>query len=382
MLPFFVRSAVADGVTVTPVRSAASRAAFVALPYRLYRDDRLWVPPRRGDCRRRLSRRRNPFFDHADVALFLAHRGREVVGRIAAVHNHRPPQSHRDREGFFGQFECADDPEAAAALVRAAGDWLRGRGLVAMTGPVNFTTSDECGTLIEGFDLPPVVMSAYNPSYHAALLEGCGLVKAKDLYSWQWTADGNPLPDAISKIAQRAARGGVTVRPLELRDFRAEVARLRSLFNSTVSPLWGMQPFSDREFTDLATRLRPWARPEFLLIAEVRGRPVGTLLAVPDVNRALAAARGAPPVVRTARALRAVRSIDHGRVLALGVAAEYRLRGVEAILVERLAAAGLGLGMRSAEIGWTLEDNTSVNRTIARLGCRRTKVHRLWRRDL
>ncbi|MFP3966460.1 GNAT family N-acetyltransferase [Actinomadura fulvescens] len=352
-------------------------SAFIEVPYRLYRDDACWVPPRRGDCRRLLDRRRNRFFEYGDVGLFVARRGRTVLGRIAAIHNRRHPC-----EGFFGQFECVDDLAAARALFRAAGEWLGERGLSSMLGPVNLTTNDECGTLMEGFHLPPALLTAYNPPYHQALLRGCGLTKAKDLYSWEWMAEGSRFPASVGRIAARAERGGVTVRHVDLSDFRAELERVRTLVNLSLGANWGFQPFSDREFDELALRLRPWLRPEFLLIAEVGGRPAGTALGVPDVNRALAAARGALPGTGLLRILRAARRIDHGRFLLMGVLPEHRLRGVEALLLARLEAAARQAGLRSVEISWTLEDNHHLNRAFERFGCRRTKVHRLWHRDL
>jgi hypothetical protein len=372
-------------VTVEVARSRARIRRFVEFPYRLYRDDPDFVPPLRPDCRRLLSRRRNPFFEYGEAELFLARRDGRVAGRIAAVHNPRHNALYGVRDGFFGQFECVDDPAVAVALFRAAERWLRERGLTSIAGPVNFTTSDECGLLVDGFDAPPRVLMPYNPPYYPALLEHCGLRKAKDLWSWECGVEVDPR---VLRIAGRAGeRYGITMRSLDLRRFDADLARIRYVCDASMGNNWGYVPITDAELAAQGRALRKIVDPALVQFAEIGGEPVGLGLALPDLNQALPAARGrltrfGLPVGLVRLAL-AARRVDRVRGVLLGVLPEYQGRGIEALIYARGLTAMRTRGYRGpVELGWTLEDNDPVNRAHAAIGARRTKTYRIYRRDL
>src|SRR6476469_4150919 len=166
-------------VTITPVQSAADKDAFVLFPYSLYQGDPNWVPPLQMERKDFLNPKKNPWFEFGKVELFLARRGGQVVGRIAAVDDPRYNEFHGTKLGFFGMFEAINDPGVARGLFDAAATWLKARGFAQMLGPVNFSTNYECSVLVDGFDASPVVMMAYNPRYYPDLYEACGLGKAK-----------------------------------------------------------------------------------------------------------------------------------------------------------------------------------------------------------
>ncbi len=170
---------------IVPVEGDRARERFIRLPWRIYGGSLCWVPPLLAEQRRTLSSAHNPFFQHSRAELFLAERGGECVGRIAAIENRRHLEIYGDGTGFFGFFECIDDLETARALVTAANDWVRERGLVRLRGPMSFTINDECGVLLDAFDRPPVLLMSYNPPYYPALLEACGFEKAQDLLAYR-----------------------------------------------------------------------------------------------------------------------------------------------------------------------------------------------------
>jgi GNAT superfamily N-acetyltransferase len=378
--------ALADPPRVTVVRDSARRREFIRLPYRLYRGDPCWVPPLESERKAFLDPRKNPFFEFGDAELFLAHRGDQAVGRVAAVHNPRHNTHRGGSDGFFGLFECADDPGAAQALFEAVGDWLRGRGLTSSVGPVSFSTNGECGTLVEGFSSSPTVLMPYNPPHHDKLLLSCGFTKAKDLWAWEWTTQA-PVDGAVTRLARWAQeRGGVRVRPLDLSDFDAEERRLRDIYTHAWERNWGFVPPTEREFRHLTAQLRRIVRPELVLVAEVDGDPAAFCLAVPDANQALKAAGGRLTryglPVGLIRATRAARRIDRCRLIALGVKPEYRNRGLDALLYTRLAETGRQLGYKGGELSWVLEDNSAMNQAIARMGAQRSKTYRIYRRPL
>ncbi|WP_345152449.1 hypothetical protein [Nonomuraea rubra] len=369
-----------------PVRGRRGLAEFIELPYVLHGSDRHFVPPLRGDCRRLLDRRRNPFFRYGEAELFTVRRGGRVIGRIAAVHNPRHNEVHRARDGFFGQFACADDPAAARELLDAAARWLRGRGLETMLGPVNFTTNDECGVLVEGIDAPPSVMMPYNPAYYPALLESCGMVKAKDL--WAWDGTGWAPHERLLRIAQRAERRHrLTVRPLDPARYDADLDRVKSVFDQAWEGNWGFTPMTDAEFAAAKQRLRKVMDPRLVQLAELAGEPVAVALVLPDFNQALAAAGGrlsrfGLPIGQVRLSL-AARRIDRVRGMLFGVVPRLRRHGVEAALLARtyeaITSGGYHGGM---ELGWTLEDNQAINRYLSLLGGTRTKAYRIYRREL
>ncbi|MEV0998918.1 hypothetical protein [Nonomuraea sp. NPDC050202] len=369
-----------------PVRGRRGLAEFIELPYRLHGGDPHFVPPLRGDCRRLLDRRRNPFFRYGEVELFTVRRDGRVAGRVAAVHNPRHNRVHQARDGFFGQFACADDPAVARELLDAAARWLRGRGLETMLGPVNFTMNDECGVLVEGFDAPPSVLMPYNPAYYPALLESCGMAKAKDL--WAWDGTGWVPPERLLSIARRAElRHRLTVRPLDPARLDGDLDRVKLVFDRAWQGNWGFTPMTDAEFAVAKQRLRKIMDPRLVQLAEVAGEPVAVALALPDFNQALVAARGrlsrfGLPIGRVRLSL-AARRIDRVRGVLFGVVPDLRRHGVEAALLARSQEAVTAGGYRGGmEVGWTLEDNQAINSYLSLIGGTRTKAYRIYGREL
>jgi hypothetical protein len=366
---------------VSAVRGRREREAFVALPYALYRADRCWAPPLRRDVRALLDPARNPFFEHGEVECFLVRRGREPVGRIAAVSNRAHNAFHGDRVGFFGLFEAVDDAEVAASLLDAAARWLRERGLDAMRGPASFSTNDECGLLVDGFETPAAFLMPHNPPYYARLLESAGLRGVKDLIAYRTTSDR--LPDRLARGARAVARRyGLTTRTLDVRRFEAELALVKRLYNRAWERNWGFVPMSDREIDHVAAGLRSVLVPELVVFAEGAAGALGVGVALPDLNVALRANPSGRLVPGLLRVLWAARRIDRIRVLMLGTLPEWRERGVDALLYERIWREGVARGYRWAEAGWILEDNRPMRNALVRMGFEAYKTYRLYERRL
>ncbi len=356
-------------------------ARFIGLPYRLHRGDRNWTPPLRRDARALVDPRRNPFYEHAERELLLALVDGRVAGRIAAIHDRRHLETHRDGAGFFGFFECVDDREVAGALFDAAAAWLRERGLALFRGPLSPSLNDEAGLLVDGFDTPSVVMMPHNPRYYPALVEAAGFRKAKDLLAFQNTH--TTLPERLVAATEIVGkRYGVTCRRIEMRRFGEEVALIKRLYNAGWERNWGHVPLTDREIDYLAAQLKPIVVPEFVLFAERAGEPVGFAAAVPDFNVALRrnpSGRLFPGILRV---LWAARRITRLRVLLLGVVPEWQGRGVDALLYRRIWEEGRHKGYDWAEAGWILEDNAPMINGLARMGFAPYKTYRIYERPL
>lgn len=375
----------ARGITVREIPHGASMKPFIDLSWKVNAGDPHWVPPLRMALEPVLDRKKHPFHQHADVAYFLAERGGEVVGRIAAVVNHQYNQFHDDRTGFFGFFESVDDQAVASALLDAAAAWLRARGRDVMRGPMNFSTNDEFsspGVLIHGFDTPPVVMMSHNPPYYGRLMDGAGMEKTRDLVAY-WIPDRIPerLRSAMKRLAQRAE---VTIRPVRMKDLKAEVARVQEVYNAAWSRNWGFVPMTEAEFNHMAKEMKPVVEPDFVLLAEKPdGEPVGFLLALPDLNRAFKhLPDGKLFPFGVFRFLWHRRKIDTARILTLGLKPGYQHLGLGAVMYTRLLEIGIEKGYKGAEGSWILEDNHEMCTALEKLGAESYKRYRVYDRVL
>lgn len=372
----------AGPVEIIPVTSKAEREAFIRLPWLVYRDDPCWVPPLLMERREFLDREKNPFFEFGEVELFLARRGDDVVGRIAAVEDCNHNAFHGSRWGGFGLFESIDDTEVAEALFEAAAEWCAGRGLERLWGPVSFSTNYECGLLVEGFEDPPAISMGYNPRYYERLFLAAGLARTKDLWAWELSPHA-PIPEKVSRIAEKVReREGLTVRPVRLERLDEELAVIQSVYNEAWEDNWGFVPMTPAELEKTGSDLKRIAIADFILIAEVEGVPVAFSLTLPDFNQALRRVNGRLFPTGFMRLLWHARKIDRARLMALGIKADYRKRGIDAVLYKDTILAVRRLGYRAGEIGWTLEDNDLVNRAIASMGGRRYKTYRMYERSL
>jgi GNAT superfamily N-acetyltransferase len=366
---------------VRPVSGRRDRKRFVRFPWKIYAGDPAWVPPLVVERMAFLDRRKNPFFRHSDAELFLAERDGEPVGRIAAIENRRHLETYRDGTGFFGFFECVDDPDVARALVERAGEWARGRGLARLRGPMSFTINDECGLLLDAFDLPPVVLMTYNPPYYATLLEGCGFRKVQDLYAYRMTAPAE-VPDRLRAATATVAARGIRVRKLDFSRFDAEVELVHRIHSRAWAANWGAVPLTVEEMRTLAAELKPLADRDLVFLAEDGGEPVGVCVTVPDVNQALRRANGHLLPFGLVKILLARRKIDAVRVLIMGVLEGHRFRGVDAAMYAATMAEAIRKGYRWGEMSWVLESNPAMNRVAERLGAERYKTYRLYDLEL
>ena len=355
---------------------------FIEFPYSLYRGDPFWVPPLRIAVKELLNRAKHPFYANAAAEFFLARQDGRVVGRIAAILDRNHNKFHEENAGFFGFFESTNAPEVAAALLGAAQKWAFGRGAVLLRGPVNPSTNYECGMLIDGFDSNPMIMMTYNPRYYPALMENVGLRKAKDLFAYVNTAAAVEL-EKIARVADRTlAKSGVTVRPINMKDFDGEVGRIWDVYNSAWKRNWGFVPMTREEFFLIGKEMKQILNPQLALVGEAGGKPIGFALALPDVNFALKPAGGSLFPTGLLKILYYQRSIKSLRVLLLGVVEEHRTSGVAAAFYATLVRTAKKLGYNGdCEMSWILEDNVLMTRSLEVMGARHYKTYRIYEWD-
>ncbi|HVY94737.1 MAG TPA: hypothetical protein VHA14_18370 [Bryobacteraceae bacterium] len=356
---------------------------FVELPWSIYGNDPHWVPPLRIAVKELLDRVKHPFYANADAEFFVARRDGRTVGRIAAILDRNHNQFHEEKAGFFGFFEAVDDQAVADALLNKAREWVHSRGAEFLRGPVNPSTNYECGLLVEGFESDPMVMMTYNPQYYPRLMEKAGLRKVKDLHSWVNTPDGTDL-DKIGRVADRALkRYGITVRPVNMKDFQGEVERIWDVYNAAWEKNWGFIPMTREEFFLQGKEMKQILKPEMVLVGEAAGRMIGFALALPDVNVALKPANGKLLPTGLLKILYYQRKIRAVRVLALGVVEEFRRTGVAAGFYAELVRNARKLGYnQECEMSWILEDNVLMTRSLELMGAKRSKTYRLYQMGL
>jgi GNAT superfamily N-acetyltransferase len=366
------------GIEVVAVDNQKTLKQFVELPYTLYRNDPYWVPPLRIAVKELLDRRKHPFYANAEAEFYLALRDGRVVGRVAAILDRNHNRFHDENAGFFGFFESVDDVDVAGALLSRARQWVSDRGAAVMRGPMNPSTNYECGMLIDCFDSSPVIMMTYNPSYYPVLMGQVGLRKAKDLYAYL-SSTSTVETKKIERVADRAlAANGVRVRPINVKDFDAEVERVWNVYNSAWSRNWGFIPMSREEFLLMGKEMKQILKPDLVLIGEVGGSVVGFALALPDINQALKPAGGRLFPTGLLKILYYQRLIKNIRVLTLGVVEEYRASGLAAGFYAALVRNARKLGYGDCEMSWILEDNTLMNRSLEVMGARRYKTYRIY----
>lgn len=354
------------------------------IPRSIHRDDPHWVAPLFSHFASLLGPT-NPFWDHADMAVWVASRDNRDVGRIAAIEDRTYNQLHGGGTAFFGFFECVDDPSVAAALFATALTWAKERGLHRILGPMDPSTNHECGLLVHGFGSPPTVMTPYAPPYYQKLLEASGFHKAKDLLAFD--IDPAECPEErltrLRKIVDRR-HPEITIRTVTRRTLTADVPRIMKLYNAAWEKNWGAVPFTDGEISFLVSQLKQLLVDGLVWVAEKPDSVHGFLLILPDANEVIQPLRGrwlSTGLLKTLPYLIGLRRPRRARLMVLGTSAELRGRGLEAAMLSEALQVIKRLGMKSCEASWLLEDNLPVLRMVEAFGGTHTKTYRLYERE-
>ena len=369
-------------MAVREVTTAKDLKRFIRFPMTLHRGDPNFVPHLLLERRDFFNPKKNPFFEHAEVCHFLYEDESAIKGRISAIVNHAHNEFHQDRAGFFGFFDCVNDQDVATALLSRAEEWLRDRGMEAMRGPANFSTNDECGMLVEGFDSPPVFMMTWNPPYYIDLVEAFGLEKVMDLYAYFSLVADLPVTELERRIDIVMKRGGVTVRKASLKHLEEEIAAAFKIYNKAWEKNWGFIPMTEAEFTHAAKDMKMILDEDLLFFAEVDGKPIGFSLTLPDLNVVLGKMNGRLFPTGIFKLLFGRKKIDTVRVITMGVLPEYRKQGIDALLYFRTIQEAQKKGIRGGEMSWILEDNVPMNRIAEKLGSTRYKTYRFYEKPL
>lgn len=358
---------------------------FIKVPFTLYRHDKFWVPQLISESRKFFSRDINPFFLHSEAKFFVAYKDNKPVGRIAGIINNRHNQTHDEKIGFFGFFECPNDTDLAKELFDTAAAYLKASNLTAMRGPANYSSNDDWGFLADNFNSSPVFQMPYNPPYYLELAEKCGFVKCKDLLAY-WIDNTIPLPEKAIKIAETIRkRENILIRKVDLKNLERELEYVRQIYNAAWSKNWGFVPLTEEELMHTADDLRKILNPNIVFLAFVHDEPAGMSLSMPDYNIVFKKMKGHMfpfGVFKFLWHTKVAHTINGARIMAMGIVPKFQKFGLDAIFYLDTYRNGIANGYYWGEMSWILEDNQMMNRAAQMMGTKPYKRYRLYEKPL
>lgn len=362
---------------------------FVNAAFEVFRGDPNFVPPLDFEIKERLSPKKNPFFKRGEATLFTAWKGGTCVGRISAQIDHEHLRIWNDATGFFGFFDTIDDQEVAQALLDAAAAWLKKRDMKRMIGPFSLYANEEVGTLVEGFDMPPMLMMGHSRDWQDRLALACGLEKEKDLLAFRFDK-GLALSERVKKAhAEIMKLPEVRLRSIDMGNFEQEIRTIVEIYNDTWSGKWGFVPARDDEAKKMAQDMKLVIDPDLAFIAEVNGKPRGMCIMLPNLNESIQDLGGKLFPFNFAKLLWRVK-VKHpktARLMMLGIHKDIRANvkrygGLSAAMYVEVQKRGVAKGYEWAELSWTREDDAPVNLGIRAMGAKVYKKYRVYKKDL
>lgn len=375
-------------ITVRPVASKADKKAFIELAFRLNADDPNWVPPLRDEVNGLITPGKNPWFEHAEAAFFLAERDGRVVGRISGQVDQLVLEHMGPGIGQWGMFE-GEDEAVFQALIAAAEDWLRGKGMTRSMGPFSLGIWDEPGLLIHGHDHPPMVMMGHNKAAYEAWVEAAGYAKVKDLLTYDLDVS-KPFPPLVQRIVAAGERNErIRVRKIDKSRFDEEAALILSILNEAWAHNWGFIPLTDSEIAFAGKKLKAIVFEDLIRVAELDGEPVAFMMTLPDLNAFLPPLKGNLFPFGWARLLWSLhrKHFVGGRVPLMGVRSRLQASRLASqlafMLIESIRASGSrDYGMKRGEIGWILEDNGPMISIADAIESKVNRVYRIYEKAL
>lgn len=375
------RSGVVD-IHIEKVKTKKDFKKFIYFPWKVYKNNPNWVPPLIADMKEKLDKKKNPFFEHSDMELFLAYKNNKAVGRIAAILDENHNKIHDEKIVFFGLYESFNNLETAASLLDKVAEWGRERGMEILRGPMNLSMNDECAFLLEGFDSPPVIMMSYSPPYYLELMEKCGLVKAKDLYAF-YMRKGHDIAERVNKVVERARKETkVELRTINMKSLDEEVKKIQFVYNNAWEKNWGFVPWTENEMSYMVKKLKQFADPRLVILAEDKNKPVGFAFGFPNYNEVIKRMNGRLTPLGIIKFLIYRKKIKGMRGVVFGIIKEYRLTGLSYLLYSELEKNALEAGYEWGESSWQLEDNDAINRFIESMGGKVYKKYRIFEKRI
>lgn len=366
---------------IKPVSSTKEVKAFIDFQHELYAGDPCYVPELYLAQKEMFDKKKYPFYEFGEVYPFLAYRDGKAVGRIAAVINNRYNEFHNSNVGFFGFFDFINDKEVAQALFHKAQETLKSKNFDKLIGPTNFSTNETAGTLVFGYDDPPKVMMTYNKPYYDEIMKSLGAEKEMDLHAFMiHSFEASEKSIKLAGLLENRLKGqGITIRNLNLKDWKNEVVRVKKIYNLAWENNWGFVPFTDGEFKHLAEGLKLLVDEKFAYMAEHNGEPVGFSISLPNINEITKTFnKGRLFPFNIIKLLLRKKKVKTVRIAAAGVLEDYRKKGIEGIFFAKNILEARERNLIGGEASWILETNGDMMRAAEKLNGQLYKTYRLY----
>lgn len=372
-------------IEIKKVETKKDLQKFINFPHDLYRDDPNYVPMLQMAAKEIFSKKKNPFFEHSEVQNYLAYKNGKIVGRISAIRNNNYNDYHNSNVGFFGFYDVIDDFEVSKALFETVEKWQRNHNFDSIIGPSNFSTNDTAGLLIEGFDSPPIVEMVYNKPYYQTHLEKFGYKKDMDMFAYMiYSKDVSEKSVKLANlIKKRLENKGITIRTINMKDFKNEVALIKDVYNKAWENNWGFIPATDKEFDFLAEGLKMIVNPDYVLLAEHEGKIIGFALTIPNINEiTINFKNGKLFPFNIIKLLMRKNKTKYVRIITLGIIEGFRKIGIEAVFYANIIEAAKANNVIGGEASWILENNDEMNVAAEKLNGVKYKTYRMFAKDL
>jgi hypothetical protein len=378
-----MKGSIMNEIIVKRVSTKTELNQFIKFPWKIYKDDKYWVPPLLMEQKTLLDKIKNPFFKAADAEYFLAYKNNELVGRIAAIKNDLHLKYHNDASGQFGFFECINDQQVANALFDSAKNWMKDKGLKFMKGPANPSSNDIYGMLVEGFDDSPRLLMPYNPEYYIKLCENYGMKKAKDLFAWKIVNEKLMASEKLARGQELVRkRYNLKISQLDMKNFQKDLEKFKYVYNKAWAPNWGFVPMTEEQIDAMAKDMKPLAEPSLVLFGEIDGKLIGAALVMLDYNLIFKKMNGRLLPFNFIKLFTQKKKIKWARILTLGIIPEYQKKGLDTIFYWEIVTRAAKVGIRLGEASWVLEDNDMMNRGLELMNSERYKRYRIWEAEI
>ncbi|MCD6579421.1 GNAT family N-acetyltransferase [bacterium] len=370
-------------IEIKKVEKKSDLKKFIMFPWKIYMTDEHWVAPLIMDMKHRFDAKKNPYYEHAEVELFLALKNGKPVGRIACHIDKLHNDTHKEKAAFFGFFEVIEDYEVAKALYDHAVKWTKEKEMDFLRGPMSFGTNDECAFLLEGFDSDPAVMMPYNPKYYIDFSEKYGFIKAKDLLAF-FKKSSDPIDPRLKRQAQRIENDPkIRVRKFSKKDFKKEMERVKEVYDAAWEPNWGFVPMTEKELDETAQVLLQYADTDLVWFAEEIHddgtiEPIGVSVVLPNLNEATKPLNGRLFPFGIFKFMSLKKKVKGTRAILFGLKRKAQGFGVPTLLFWKTEEAGKLKGYEWVEMSWNLEDNFKINKFDTNLGGKVYKKYRIY----
>ncbi|MBL4603530.1 MAG: hypothetical protein JKY84_12345, partial [Emcibacteraceae bacterium] len=350
----------AANIEIRPALNKADRKVFVKVLWHIYEGEPNWTPPLIIERMDAIDKKKNPYFQHADVRFWVAYKDGKPVGRISAQIDELVEKHHGIKTGHYGFFDCIDDQEVANALFDTACTWLKEKGMVEVIGPFSLSINEETGMLVEGFNTPPQLLMGHSRPYFEKLITNYGLEKTKDAWAYRLDITKPVLPPVIQKLVDRAVdRGQITFRHINMDNYEEDLRTILDIFNDAWIDNWKYIPFTEAELDHAVKELKMIIREDFTYIVEVDGEPAAMMVTLPNINEIIRDFDGKLfpfGIFKLLWRLKIRPSFKTVRVPLMGVRTKYqnsRLSGIMSFgLFEICRQSAIKIGCEEAELSW------------------------------